>query len=285
MKHFHYLIILLLACCSSLNAQQSSATKEKTLEIFAAHAKAIGLPENGSAATQLSLTETAISNSVDIAGGKELISETSSKTVLDFESPCQVRTKLESDITSIFGGRKSNNQSVFESILNGDSYYSNAEAFIDGKKMDAPFKRPSREQAIAGEIRNAFPRLFPIVLEKFDCVPMEFDFVGIAESTDGRASVIGAVSQQGVTHKLFFDEKTHLLLMMFQVAVLQDGKKRERRYFYSDYKTMGGLLVPTVVKIEIDGKLYETRELRSLNMKPAFKPDLFKTADKQAKMP
>lgn len=280
MKRFQFCIILVLAGCSILHAQETAATKQKAREILTAHGEATGLMKNKSIGNLLSLTEAGISNETSNARGKELITETSFKVALDFEAPCRVRTKTESNIVSMYDGRRSENQSATEDVLNGESHFLNMEAYVDGKKMNMPLQYPTKEQAITSARKSAFPRLFPLVLDKFQCFPVEFDYVGIAESKDGRASIIEANSPDGVTYRMFFDDKTHFLLMMFETSILKDKRKRERRFFYSDYKQMGDLLVPSVVKIEKDGKLVETREIRALNLKPTFKAGMFNVKDK-----
>ena len=282
MKRINLCILLILAGCSILNAQELASSKQKARDILTRYGEATGLTKNKSIGSLLSLTETGIEpeSKVKLPSGIEYLAGSSFKQTLDFEAPCQVRTKLDTTHSSLYKGVRSENQQVDVNVLNGEAHYLNSAVYQDDKKLSAPFQYPTREEAIANTKKTAFKELFPIILDKFQCMPMEFDFVGIAESKDTRASIVETTSPDGVKYRMFFDEKTHLLLMMVETSGTNDNQKRERRYFYSDYKMMGGLLVASLIKTEKDGKLIETREIRALDLKPAFKPDLFKVSNK-----
>ncbi|HSK71274.1 MAG TPA: hypothetical protein VK892_06235, partial [Pyrinomonadaceae bacterium] len=143
-----------------------------------------------------------------------------------------------------------------------------------------PLVYPTNEEGISNLKRSVFPVLFPILLDSSDCFPYNFSYIGVAESKDGRANMIEAVSSDNITYRLFFDEKTNLLLLLTKTWINKANVKRELKYFYSNYKNIEGLQIASTVKIEDGGKLIQTQEIKSLKINPTFKANFFNVKKK-----
>ncbi|MGH9800867.1 MAG: hypothetical protein ACRD82_10930, partial [Blastocatellia bacterium] len=92
---------------------------------------------------------------------------------------------------------------------------------------------------------------------------VEFSYVGEAEAEDGRADVIDVKGSDGFAARLFFDKKTHQLLMLgyneaveeMLVVMMRSGSKLEKeakvepkqvevQWRFSDYRNVSGILLP-----------------------------------------
>lgn len=171
-------------------------------------------------------------------------------------------------------GNYSTNQSKTMAILNGEKFSSKMDAFVDGKLVNLGITIDKKE-LISQLKRNTFIAFFPITLDASWYIPLEFSYVGIAESKDGKAEVIEAVSPNKVKYRLFFDIETHLLLLMTKSWTTKDNKQKEDKYFFSNYQEKGGLLIATKIITENDGEVVEEKEIKDLKVNPKFKSDFF----------
>jgi hypothetical protein len=123
--------------------------------------------------------------------------------------------------------------------------------------------------------KNTFYAFFPIFLDAPYFSKLDFAFIGMAQSKDGRANILEATAENNRTYRIFIDEKTNLLLMMVETWKNQENKQIEKKFFYSDYKEFSGIKLPTKIKIERSGKLVEERTIKSVKINPQFKANLF----------
>jgi hypothetical protein len=188
---------------------------------------------------------------------------------IDFYLPDKIRREN--------AGNYSTNQEFSVFTLNGEkiSYELDLQK-NDGEKINFdPFATYSKDELKSELKRDTFYLLFPITLDSTWYLPLDFIYVGIAESKNERATLLKATSKTGTIYQLFFDEKTNLLLLMSVSWKNKENQTNERKYFYSDYKEMGGLLIATKIKVELNGKVTEERLIKSLKVNPTFKPNFF----------
>jgi hypothetical protein len=108
-------------------------------------------------------------------------------------------------------------------------------------------------------------------------LPVEFSFVGEAESKDGRADVLEGQCPGRFRARFFFDKETHLLLFISYKIKNKTADKppSEVKIFLSDYRPVDGLLVAHHLSVEIDGEVMEESELKSFAVNPSFKTNEF----------
>lgn len=178
-------------------------------------------------------------------------------------------------IHRIFDGIHSTNSEITSFIVNGELVsYNSAFYTRNGEKINFDYYASKSQKELRAIVkRDAFFSVFPITLDSSWFTPLEFSYIGIAESKDGKANVLEAVSTAGTKYRLFFDVQTNLLLMMI-VSRQDKDKTIETKYFYSDYKEMDGLLVAS--KIVIRNNL-RTEEIlvKTLKVNPKFKDNFY----------
>ncbi|MGI8668224.1 MAG: hypothetical protein ACR2J3_00055 [Aridibacter sp.] len=165
-------------------------------------------------------------------------------------------------------------------VLNGNSFYWDFAAFVDGKLQNFDKGMIKDEQQLSYLKRETFLLNFPITLDSSWYIPLQFDYVGIAESKDGKAEVIEAVSSNNIKYRLFFDNEKHLLLLMTESWTTKDNKPFENKYFYSDYREKDGILIATKIVNERNGEVFEEKEIKDVKFNPTFKPDTFEVKRK-----
>lgn len=271
-------IALLLT--SSIFGQDLDLKKQKARELLSKASEAVHIKKKVGEIKGLLIADAGFVQDDYTVQNRQIKSESSTKTELSYESPCKIRHQSEYDTKNFLAGKQSDNQSMTEDVLNEGSFYRKMEGYVDGKKIDLPLKYPTKEEGIANLKQSVFSKLFPILFDTSNCFPYDFSYIGIAESKDGRANVIEAISPYNITYRLFFDEKTNLLLMIIETSFNKENQKRERKYFYSNYKELDGFKVATVVKIEAEGKFFESREIKSLKVNLVFKPNTFQVREK-----
>lgn len=138
---------------------------------------------------------------------------------------------------------------------------------------------------------------------------LEFNYAGEAVADDGRADVIDASGPEGFAARLFLDKETHLPLMltyrapkprMFTTMMRStDDKKKqedivkearekaaqemttakleevEMQLRFTDYRKIGGLLLPHRITQGSDGEVNEEWEIKTYEFNPQFKADKF----------
>lgn len=99
-------------------------------------------------------------------------------------------------------------------------------------------------------INNIWIYIFPIYLDNSFDKEAKFKYIGKAASTTVRADIVEIKSDSlKLETRMFFDENTHLLLMM-TVSSPKENKinKATKSYYYSNYKLVNGILVPQLIK-------------------------------------
>lgn len=171
-------------------------------------------------------------------------------------------------------GDYSTNQEKSTYVLNGGKFSSQIDIYINGQLQTNMNFGVDQKSQIAKLKSDAFLLLFPITLDASWYVPLDFQYVGLAESKDGKAKVIEAVTPNQVKYRLFFDVETDLLLMMTE-DLIEEKKPVVNKYFFSNYQEKGGLLIATKIVTERNGKVAQEKEIKDLKVNPTFKPDLF----------
>ncbi len=180
-----------------------------------------------------------------------------------------------------FSGNYSTNQSVTMAVLNGEKFSSKIDTFVEGKLVNYNLGAAIGKKQLISQLKyNTFINFFPITLDASWYSPLEFNYIGLAESKDGKATVIEAVSPNKVKYQLFFDTTTHLLLLMTESWTNSENKQSENKYFFSDYQERSGLLIANKIVTETNGVVTKEREVRDLKINPNLKSDSFEVKEK-----
>jgi len=144
--------------------------------------------------------------------------------------------------------------------------------------------------------------------------PLEFSYAGEAKAEDGAADVLDVKGPNGFAAQLFLDQKTHQPLMLGYRGVAprmvmnrtttQGGRSPEEvekaikeaqakakeghaeapaqrppevemQVRFSDYRNIGGLLLPHRISKATNGKLNEEWEMTKFKLNPTLKPEKF----------
>lgn len=103
--------------------------------------------------------------------------------------------------------------------------------------------------------------------------PLQFTYAGQAESADGTAHIVEARGADNFQVQLFVDTKSYLPLMMMWSdpgAGANAGRLIERRIFYSNFKTAGGLNLPHTLRRSVDGKPTEETTFAEIKINPSI---------------
>ena len=108
---------------------------------------------------------------------------------------------------------------------------------------------------------HAFGLFFPLLLD-FD-KEMKFSYVGTAKSGDQTADVIQTKLDGIYDIQLFFDQKTHKLLLVVSKFVNERWKDEiEQKFFFSDYQTVDGFNFAQKIVIQENGEVMEERKIQ-----------------------
>lgn len=160
--------------------------------------------------------------------------------------------------------------------FSGDRYIARVEPPTGGLQFRALSAAEERDQL--GRWRLfATACLVGLLLADRTPVPVAYISVGVAESKDGTADVLEARCQTGVTLRVFLDRQTHRILLMttpVRIATPRTGEPGEERWYFSDYRRLGGLTVPTLVVIEEAGETAQEWQFHSVRVNPPLPGDL-----------
>lgn len=208
-----------------------------------------------------------------------------------------------------------NSKSIY--IWNGNKYLSDFELTVNGRvirqsvinaklsrKQEADAKKAG-EETLPDELKEIKKKIsslpddpktmflasmwedvFPIILQSSFEPDAKFEYVGKAEAPNKqRADVVDVKSDYFRKLRLFFDEKTHLLLLMTVTTTIGDTEYQESLY-YSDYQLMDGILVAKQIKKESKKIIVGTKSeeklgtsvttIEEFELNPKFSDDLFK---------
>ncbi len=279
MKRIKIILGMMLVFSFTAIGQNTEANKAKAQEILTKAREAISRKRKTEEIKGLSVTSVAKQHSaLDYHGeSAEIDDNIESENYFELQN-LKIKVKEKTDQTSLFRKLIDNTQIIEQSVLNGDNFSYKRDDFVEGEKVVIPLPSTPKEESISYLKEESFPKLFPITLN-FWYRPLEFYYVGVAESKDGRANIIEAATKEQTVYRLFFDEKTNLLLLIVKNSIDGKNNKLEQKFYYSDYKEMDGLLIAAKIKTEItqtNGKIIESREIKDVKVNPVFKSDFFK---------
>lgn len=203
------------------------------------------------------------------------------------------------------------NYTKVEDTLSGEQASRSTHTIVNGRESDADRlpNLPAMPESVKAQLkesaarrtrttkdeilRTASARLFSLLLDAAWLNGRSLAYVGKAEAGGGRADVLEVQASTGRQTRFFFDENTHLLLMMTD-EVSRGGLSSKASTYFSDYQLMNGLLVARKIyaeaetteekEIEVTGKKLRAsnvtrtvREIRVTECKvnPKFKPGTF----------
>jgi hypothetical protein len=195
-------------------------------------------------------------------------------------------------------------QIVNRSLLNGDQAWNDLRsANPEIPIMDMRSGGPEDQIALREGLRKEqASQLLQLLLLPSASFPFNFTYAGEAEAEDGRADVIDAKGPNDFMMRLFFDKKTHrLLLASYHEApvmlTMQPSKPAKRstqssphddkqqdievQLRFSDYRAEDGILLPHLITRTKNGKPNQEAELQSFKLNPVFKPTQFEVKSKR----
>ena len=173
--------------------------------------------------------------------------------------------------------------------------------------MGGPSLTEEQKQAMyRRNFRTEWARLLVgLLLTSPQSFPVEFKYAGEAEAEDGRADVLDATGPEGFAVRLFLDKATHLPLMLtYKTQMRRIGgaiqmrhgasqaeldkmakemadkagpaQEVEQQIRFSEYKKVGGLMLPHRISQGEDGQVREEWEVTKYEINPRLKADTFK---------
>ena len=136
--------------------------------------------------------------------------------------------------------------------------------------------KQNEENAIKKLRYEAFCLGFPVFL--FSSENLVFDYVGVAKSGEQKTDVISTSLADIYKIRLFFDQKTHQLLLM--TANFTDPKTKEEiehKYFFSDYEQVNGVTCAHKIIMHENGEIVEERDIKQIELNPKVETDFFNT--------
>lgn len=312
------LLIFFLATISVSNAQESSVTDERRID----RANEILLQAREAVYKKIKMADV---KSLSLKGAGVNLVESSTK--VDGRGQPQVvkfrRGIEESIVASLFDKinlttlhfnpdiSPAENYTKVEDVLSGDRASRRTDTITNGKAvdMDKIPDVPNMPESVRRQmkesiekrtkttreeiLRTASGRLFPLLLDTTWMNGRPLIYIGKADTGGARADILEVKTDTGRQTRYYFDEKTHLLLMMTDEVSRGNLSSRLSSYF-SDYQLVDGLLMAKKIytetettdekEIEMAGKVLKasnkTRTIREIDVKefklnPKSKPGVF----------
>lgn len=190
--------------------------------------------------------------------------------------------------------------------LNGDKVWEDQQTSGGGGGM-VMIRRGGRgtDPKVAEDMirSEALKTAFGFVLSTPSSLPTTFTYSGEAESPDGKADVLDAKVPAGPALRLYFDQKSHRLLLLtykgkkprvithqgggppaegdlekrLKEAEAETAKQPDVEYQtrFSDYKEVGGISLPHKISKGIDSETNEEITITKVKVNPAIKPEKF----------
>ncbi|MBX7171487.1 MAG: hypothetical protein K1X72_11070 [Pyrinomonadaceae bacterium] len=283
-KVISYLILILSFSVIAFGQKETNenSAKIRAQEVLAEARKAVGLKTDVSSLKGFSILyeQVAETSTTDpnITTGEPMTEKIQIDTVL-------------SDKIKINKSRKIGMSSATElKAVNGDVYEFQLDAYRNGAPFASKYintNRPEDAQKKTSGINSLkwdlFLQLYPITLDASWFSPLEFKFIGVAESPDGKADILEAVSSDKVEYRCFFDKETHFLLMLTKTWTTEENKEAKDTYFFSDYKKASNLMYPHKIirqSTRDSFTIENTISSITINTNPTFKPDFFDIKEK-----
>lgn len=155
---------------------------------------------------------------------------------------------------------------------------------LENLKKASSIKRPDPKQSFYEKLwTDFFPMTFSHPFEK----DLNFVFIGKAQTVDKTANIVDLNPTNGKKYRLLFDAETNDLLMMIVRYKREDlyfiGDV-ETKYYFSNRKKMGGIVVPLTIKAEtkltpLGNKetklLFQLKDIEEFKINPELKESLF----------
>lgn len=168
--------------------------------------------------------------------------------------------------------------------------------------------QPSQEQLLKSTRAEFTRNLLMLLLTTPPSRPLQFTFAGEEQTPDGSAEVLEVTGSNGFDVRLFFDQKSHLPLMLsYRGATEQMTISRQQRtgrasseeeakkmadpaskrptgpppeseiqVRLSDYRAVDGILFPRHITRTVDNKVEEEWNLKTIKVNPPLKAGKFK---------
>lgn len=298
----------------TLDKDNSRSEKAKTILKLAQEAIYRDAKIENVKAIQLKSSGTSVMDSTNQIEGESQPRLSSLKQTLEENISIEFDDKISQTTTSFSVDKNPiENFTKVKTTLSGDKFNSNTDTVTDGKRLDwddllnSPYipesvKKQMKEmqenakKAITKESiqKGVSSRLFPILLDMKLMSDVTFVFIGKAEAGNNKADILEIETNTGRQTRYFFDEKTHLLLMVTD-EISKDGKSSKTSTYFSDYQIFDGILVAKKVntetessvenmEVEIMGKKQKISTklktitetiLTEFKINPKFKPETF----------
>lgn len=267
-------------------------------------------PENVKS-LQISLTEEILIESTNQVEGKSDLKR-SRRDFIENEISLGLPNNVKT-VSVIYGKvNPAENFTKLESVFDGTDFSNFTDTVSNGRKLDLSALIASLPSSVPDSVKkqtssilnqkpekniyledlwvNIFPRLLAFPWDS----SIEYIYVGKAQSGDIKADVVELKSAFKSNIKLFFDEKTNLLLMMTVQKGEGEKKSETNTYYFSNYELTNGILTAKKISIrgssidknrrEIEGlpatlssetKTIGEVTVKDLKVNPTFKPDFF----------
>ena len=238
--------------------------------------------------------KTIINKDIKIKEIKGIYLELQTIRVISTQSKNKLQSNVELSLATNFPNQirreeyndHGENQQLTINVLNFPKYSITSDILINGKPFNFSSNLGSivptftKKQRIDSIMRDVFITTFPILLQSSCYQGINFRYVGEVESKDFKAEVIEAIDKDNKKARLFFDKQSHYLLMLTE-SLLDPNKKEEieRKFYYSDYKEISGLLVAHKIIVQTGDIMTEERQLKKFEINPTFKPNLFEVKE------
>jgi hypothetical protein len=282
----------------SLVLAAAASAQDRAQEVLGQARSALGNPATLTGVTSLSVGAT-VRRVVQTVG-----MELSSDVQLEFLFPDKYRRTESMSVGPV-------SRTIIMAV-NGDQlmYDDGGMAAMVGMDPSAP--GPQREQMIKNLKQDAFRLLTIWLITPPATASCTFTYAGIAEAPDGKADIVDVKGANGLNLRLFLDTGTHRLLMAtFQsesvdpeamkaltqklmeqakadpqnAQKLVQGMREEfdklpkktitSEMHFSDYRAMGGVMLPSKMTVDVAGQGHEEWAISSFKLNPTLKPDRF----------
>lgn len=223
--------------------------------------------------------------------------ETSGSMSIDMLMPDKV---LKSETMNIMGSVEITRIEA----LNGDKAWEDQQQSGSGMVVIRRGGRGADPKGAEDMIRNeALKTAFGFVLNTPSSLPTTFTYAGEAESPDGKADVLDAKVPVGPALRMYFDQKSHRLLMLtykgkrprvithegggppseadlekrLKESEAETAKQPDVEYQtrFSDYKEVGGIWFPHKISKGIESETNEEITITKVKINPSLKPEKF----------
>ncbi len=198
--------------------------------------------------------------------------------------------------------------------FNGEQMFFDSSSSGGGMMMmrrpggDDPKAHAAQLRALKAEVTRT---LVAWLLSAPEAYQIQFTYAGEADAPEGKADLIDAKNADGFAARLFLDKKTHQPLMLsyrsvvpkmvlrtVQASSREDGEKKSKeiekqaqdeiakaqnnaqesdvQIFYSDYRTVDGVLLPHKVSRSVNGEVAEEWDMTKFKINPPLKAEKFK---------